>query len=367
MSFAHHAIVITIFAAAASAQEPAAPDQASALRYAQIVVAQTQPRCFASDRSPLFVDQLSKGQVVRVGAAANGFVPVVLPMGVTGFVHAKYCTEPDQGVVRTTGARVSFRYRAQSGEAPTAMLAKDVELFYLETDKDWLKVRYAGAEAYLPEAELQVFTTSDATVEASYRELELQRRKVWQDAIAARAAVAAAAVAQGERMTQLDTFEERLRAEATKPAEQRDFAPLQGELSAFAANLEAQSPEALRAKLLAGKIDEQALLARAIHAVKEEPRRAEPVPLGAAPVPDGLSRFDAVGWLRYSRSMDGRERVTLEKGGRLLHVVTCRSARYDLRLFDGTEVGVIGPREREIVDSVRVLDALKIEVLNNRR
>ena len=51
------------------------------------------------------------------------------------------------------------------------------------------------------------------------------------------------------------------------------------------------------------------------------------------------------------------------KGGKLMYVVTCSSGRYDLRMFDGVEVGIRGGKSRPSVDSVRELDVLKLEVL----
>jgi hypothetical protein len=370
MPFARAVTFAALFVVVANAQEPPVQEPVAtppaALRLARIVPAEVSPRCFASERSPVFSDRLTNGQVVRVGEAVGGFVPVVVPMGVTGYVHEKYCTPPEQGVVRTTGARVSFRYRPQSSEAPVQLVAKDTELFFLASEADWLKVRHPGAPAYLAEADVQIVSEPDATLEASLREHELQRRAAWQEAAAKREAEIAETKARQERMAALDAIEQRLAAEAGKPAEQRQFDPVRGDLTALAATLPKDSEEAARAALLVGKLDEQELLVRAIKAVAEEPRRADPVPIGTPPVADALSRFDAIGWVRYRRAFDGREEVTLEKGGRVLHVLQCSSGRYDLRLFDGAEIGVVGPRERRVAESVRVLDALKIEVLGTR-
>jgi len=78
-------------------------------------------------------------------------------------------------------------------------------------------------------------------------------------------------------------------------------------------------------------------------------------------VPDSLGgRATAVGWLRARRGNPGWE---VEKGGVVLYLVGCASGRYDLSVFEGSEIAISGSADRPGRDSVRVLEAQNIEVI----
>ena len=77
-----------------------------------------------------------------------------------------------------------------------------------------------------------------------------------------------------------------------------------------------------------------------------------------------MRRFDATGWVHYdSGGLRGEPSLRLEKAGQLIIMLTCSSQRYNLRIFDGMEVGLNGSRFRADELSFRSLDVQKLEVL----
>ncbi|MEZ6013637.1 MAG: hypothetical protein R3F49_00865 [Planctomycetota bacterium] len=83
-----------------------------------------------------------------------------------------------------------------------------------------------------------------------------------------------------------------------------------------------------------------------------------------------MGRFEGRGWL-YSRVLGGERRWYLEWGGETVAEVRCSSARYDLEVFEGFELGVkattVSPPVAASVQSEalpRVLDIMRVEVLS---
>lgn len=334
------------------------------LHFARIQVHETQPRCFASTRSPAFEDRLTEGQVVKVGPAQGDFRVVVLPTGVTGYVHKKFTTEPADGKVIANAPDVSFRYRPQSSEAPAQLLPKDTELSWLGEKDDWWIVRYQGAPAYLPATDVQVFDQPNDTLEKAWAELEQTRRGDLDKAVQARVAAEAAAEAQRQHEQKLAELAKRFRDAAAVPIEKQDFSAIETDLTAFTGELAQDDPVRPQAEALAKEIERQRLLARAIAVVQEDPPTVDRAAEILEPkVVDPLSRFDAVGWLRYETPLGGVPHFVLEKGGQTLFELDCSSGRYDLRVFDGVEVGVNGAKSRPTSDAIRSLDVLRLEVL----
>ncbi len=75
-------------------------------------------------------------------------------------------------------------------------------------------------------------------------------------------------------------------------------------------------------------------------------------------------RFQARGWLRHD--VNDPNRYYVQWAGRTAAEITCGSGRYDLSLFDGAEVGVIGATTRTStsVDRPMRVDASRIEILS---
>ncbi|MEM7206063.1 MAG: hypothetical protein AAF628_37760 [Planctomycetota bacterium] len=336
----------------------------AAPRFAKVVVEEVQPRCFPGPRSPVFEDRLVQGQVVRVGSAQGDYLPVLLPLGFTGYVHKKFASAPADGIVRTTGDNVSFRYRPRASEVPALLLPKDTPLYYLSEEGDWWRVLFPDAPAFLARGEVQPFPSSNAGLRASWAELEKVRRGRWQDALASRDRAEAEAAALAASRDELAQLTQRFRDEALKPSDEQDLSSVQRALTELLAELPEGGIEHGQALVLEEEIKRQRLLARALAITSEEPvTRDRAAEILEPEVADPLARFDAVGWLRYHEAARGPDYYTLEKGGRPLFLVACSSGRYDLRMFDGVEIGIQGSKSQPEVDRIRELDVLRLEVL----
>jgi len=75
-------------------------------------------------------------------------------------------------------------------------------------------------------------------------------------------------------------------------------------------------------------------------------------------------RFQARGWLRRDENQPGR--YLIQWAGRTAAEVTCGSGRYDLTLFEGSEIGVMGAMTRTAssVERPMRIDVSRIEVLS---
>jgi hypothetical protein len=75
-------------------------------------------------------------------------------------------------------------------------------------------------------------------------------------------------------------------------------------------------------------------------------------------------RFQARGWLR--RDVNDANRFLVMWGGRTGAEITCGSGRYDLALFEGSEIGVMGATTRNASSADRPMrvDVTRIEILS---
>jgi hypothetical protein len=352
-------------------QEPGAEPQAAGAGVANPVFARVRDasvelRCFPTDISPRYEEKLTEGSVVRTGMERDGFREVVLPLGVAGYVHKTYTSPMTDGLVSSTASKLAFRYRPQSQEAPVRFVDKDVSFLVVGEAGEWWRVRLADATAWVPSTSVDVFA-ADAdvpTLEAAWSELERQHEEAAAKYVEGIAAAKLAAEVRTAREQRLDDLRQRFRSEFQKDSKQQAYAQLATDVAAFVA--EVQDDETLRrsAEILQRDVELQKTVVEAAELIREKPVPAAMPDLGPGRTPDPLSRFDAVGWLRYDRSLTGKETVVLEKGGQILHYLTCKGGRYELGLFDGLEVGLIGPKERPDSQSIRHLDVARLEVLS---
>ena len=360
-------LALALSGAARAQEETPLPDATpTALRYARVEVDQQPVRCFPSEHSPLFVDQLARGAVVQLGEERDGFVAVNLPLGVTGYVHEKFATQPDdQGFVRSNGKRVSFRYRPRSNEAPAATLEDGAALHYMATEGDWYVVRNPRCVGYVPRAALSA--ELDPTEGAQgWSEFEAARRAEWEKVTGDR-------LAAREREKQLRELRERLqgvvaefRAEASKPwnAQRREtFVAIEAAAGKLASEFESGSNDELTVHGLLKEVRKQILVldAQAVATDSLPPPKLE-VTVRKHEVEDPLARFDLVGWVRIVDSAAPTRKVRLVRGGRVLGYLTCSSDRYDFKMFEGTEIGVLGPKEAS-ADGTWLLDVQRLDVL----
>ena len=109
--------------------QPAAPAAESAPQdaapvYGKVLGERVQLRCWPAEVAspPMFEDVLLKDQIVRLGAAEEGFRSVVLPLGPIGYVSKRFTEQADDGTVTTHGEprRVPLPSAHQRGAGRTA-------------------------------------------------------------------------------------------------------------------------------------------------------------------------------------------------------------------------------------------------------
>ncbi len=344
-------------------------EDSAELQFARISVKDVQPKCFASNRSPVFSDRMVEGTVIRVGGLVGEYRRVHLPVGVTGYIHKNYSTEPEEGMVSTTGTNVAFRYRPRSGEAPAMMLPKGAALFFMADEGDWYMVRSEAVPAYLTETEIQVLAEPNATIEASYNELEKQRHQDWTTAVSQHAEAVAAAAAHKVNRDRLLELTEAFRAESIKESVEQDFSLIAKAVDALAQTFDGYPVELAAARALKKEVTKQALVVDALMAVAKKPKTENVVPKLIKPkVVDPLAKFQGIGWLRFTPGFRGEAGTcVLEKGGRTIIGVTCINGRYDLSQFDGFEVGVLGTVVPARGDQISSITASRIEILGKRQ
>jgi hypothetical protein len=323
----------------------------------------TKVRCYASDLSPSFEDALQKGAVVGLGRTEGGYCQVLLPFGPVGYVNKKYATAPGAGVVKAVGKGVSFRYRPKTSEVPVLFLKDGQELLVTGEQEDWWRVRCAACECWLPQAEVQAFAEPNETMQLNYAELKKTQQgelDAWQAKVAAAEEKLKLDQAQQQKLA---SFQEEFHKIGLQPVAQQDYSGLEKDLGAFEQELAADAAALAGVKTLQKRITDRKWVVEAAAVRSEVAPPAKDLPAVVPMVPDALARFDAIGWLRLHKPLGKPSYYTIEKGEQVLYQVTCSSGRYDLPQFVDQEVGLIGPRQRLGVDSMRVLDVGKIEVL----
>jgi hypothetical protein len=344
--------------------EAPAPAATTGTSWGQILVDSAKVRCWQTANSPLFDDVLGKGSVVQVGRVDGGFRAILLPLGPRGYVSKKYTGDPAEGVVKTKGKAVSFRFRPKGDGAPVTTLREGTELTVVGEKDDWWIVRCGAVEAWLPEAEIQVSATASEPLAAAWAELQkthLGEAAAWQQAVTAAQEQRKRADEHAKLAVEL---QERLRVELGKPPAAQQFAPIAESCQQLLAKLDADSPTRAVVENLEKRIATQQWVRDAAAVRDAEPQPPKDLPqLPPGEVKDSLERFQAVGWLRYEKDLAGLGQYLIEKGGQTQYVLTCSTGRYDLAMFVDREVGLLGPRRRPATESMRILDIEKIEIL----
>ena len=330
-------------AAASAAQDSAAP---KGPQLARIESESVQVRCFASIHSPVYEGSLSKGTVVVVGDATGEFRRVQLPIGVVGFVSKKFTTQPKQGLVTTTGAGVSFRYRPtplRRAEQPVSRLKKGTSVKYLGEQGDWWKVRLVTDSAYLPIKEIAVFETANATLQKSEAELRRLHQTEWNAATKAYEDAVAAVALQKAQANRYQELRQAYNEELRKPEGSQQFDALMTDVTTLLAQLPKDKPLWAGVERLQGAVKTQQVVkrAKALLATKPPPAKEPKVTVLETPA-DPLARLQHIGWLRQYRQPSGAVAFQLTKGGRAVCTLRCASLRFDLSMYLGAEIGVVG-------------------------
>lgn len=350
------------FPAAVVAQDAAATPPA-AIVYARVETPDAPLRCFPTAHSPVFEEKLAVGDVVVAGAARDGFREVQLPLGVVGYVHQQFASVSDDSTVTSTANKVSFRYRPNSNEAPLQFVDKGTTFHLVTQDGAWFKVRNAAARAWVAEADIVVFEQGAQvdTLVAGWADFEKRQRAALDEQATLRRQAREAAAAAAAREATMRGLWDRFAAEYRKDGPTQAYDGLLSDLATLRGGLAADDPLTADATRLQQQIEVQQRSLAAIALVKETPTPAD-IELPKTTVRDPLRHFAAVGWLRFDDGLFGSRSFRLEKGGQVQFYVTCSSGRYDLRLYDGMEVGIRGEADRPGFETMRVLDVDRIEV-----
>tara|TARA_R110002072_G_scaffold46591_2_gene128892 strand:- start:76399 stop:77616 length:1218 start_codon:yes stop_codon:yes gene_type:complete len=331
--------------------------------YGKIVVESAPLRCWASAVAtpPAYEDVLKMDQIVRLGRSENGFREVMLPLGPMGYISERFTQAGEDGSVVTKGTKVAFRYRPRTSEAPVAQMPDGTRMHVIGLEDGWYKTRMQGVEAWVAEAEVQV-VPSDPDVIAKSEALAEQM----QAAVQVRLDAIAAERKQMEQnridLEAVKVVEAAFEKEMQKPSDEQQFGPLQEALAKVADDLAEDGVARTACDALQKRLKTQQWIVDAIIATTEKAPVSDVVE--AKPVSkDRLERFESIGWLRYESRLAGPGIYYIEKGGRRQHLLSCNTGRFDLSLFVGREVGVIGPRRRPIGETLSVLDVERIEVL----
>jgi hypothetical protein len=153
--------------------------------------------------------------------------------------------------------------------------------------------------------------------------------------------------------------------EMAKPVEEQSYGPLQGALAKVVDGLVEGGAARTACAALNRRMETQQWIVDATATSKEKAPVTEAVI--KEPVKDRLERFESIGWLRYESRLAGPGVYYIEKGGRRQYLLSCNTGRFDLSLYVGCEVGVIGPRRTPIAETLSVLDVERVEVLGSSR
>ncbi|MBL8725922.1 MAG: hypothetical protein JNK49_17895 [Planctomycetes bacterium] len=350
-----------------AATPPAAPAQDPAVataKFLKVVVDGAKLQCWPSPvaEPPCFEDVLAKDQVLAVGALEGGFRAVELPLGPLGYVNKRFTVATDDGVVKTKGNKVAFRYRAKATEAPVAQLADGTALVVVGESDEWWRVRVPGQAAWLPVAALGPAGLDDTAAAAAVATLAEQQRAEVQARLERIAAIKARAEQDRADEAAVRVVEAAFSKELQKPSLEQQYEPLELALEQLEGKFDAQSAGRASAASLRQRLGAQKLVVDAIRLLDKKP---VPPPTPPQPV-DELAKLEAIGWLRYEASLTGPGTYYLERGNVKQYVVTCSSRRFELALFVNREIGVNGSTKRPS-SGLPALDVERIEVLGAMR
>jgi hypothetical protein len=349
-----------------SGQAPGKPQDATPV-YGKIVAEQARLRCWPSEVAtpPVFEDVLNKDLIVRLGEQDNGFRAVILPLGPIGYVSKRFTEQADDGSVTTTGSKVAFRYRPRTSEAPVAQLPKGTEVYVIGEEDGWYRARAVGVHAWIANADVQEVASDPENVKA-YQAFAAKTKAAPQQRLDE--------IAAAQKQQELDRIdleavrvvEDAFQKELKKPMEQQSYDGLQGALAKVVEGLQKDGTAQTAAASLQKRIETQKWIVEAYDVTQSEPPKADDEPVPEQPK-DRLERFEAIGWLRYEGRIAEPGIYYLEKGGRRQYLLSCNTGRFDLALFVGREVGVIGPRRSPLGATLSTLDVERLEVLGTSR
>ncbi len=336
----------------------------AAAKFLKVVVEGAKLQCWPSAvaEPPCYEDALAVGQIVAVAGQEGAFRAVELPLGPAGYVNKRFTTVADDGVVKTKGNKVAFRYRAKATEAPVAQLADGTALVVVGESDEWWRVRVPGQAAWLPVAALGPAGLDDAAAAVAVAALAEQQRAEVQARLDRIAALKARAEKDRADEAAVRVVEAAFGKELQKPTIEQQYEPLEQALEQLEGKFDEQSAGRAAVATLRQRLGAQKLVVDATRLLDKKPM---PPPAPVQPV-DELAKLEAIGWLRYESSLTGPGTYYLERGNVRQYVVTCSSRRYELALFVNREIGVNGNTKRAST-GLPALDVDRIEVLGAMR
>ena len=167
-------------------------------------------------------------------------------------------------------------------------------------------------------------------------------------------------------MEAVQVVEAAFRKELAKASGDQQFSGLAKALAKVEKTLQKDGSARTAAASLRKRIETQQWVNEAVQITEEQPPEIKQ-PARPEQPKDRLERFEAIGWLRYQTKLAEPGFYYLEKGGRRQFLLSCNTGRFDLSLFVGREVGVIGPRRSPLGASLSTLDVERLEVLGSAR
>ncbi len=351
------------------------------------------------DEQGLLVADVAPGRLMAVYDDKVGFVEVAIAGGLDVWVFGEYLAPTrDPNILRVTGSRVNIRPRVGTSVAnlplPTKLERGDLVALVerndpsLPLDQDWARVKApSSTRAFVKAAETKPVTdvvAARAEWQRAAMPLQLSAAAVAAPSTpstpagAAQTREAVAPAVSGDLATALAsarTLFDSVRANrGAKSAEwqpvlaawQRvaELAPA-GSASAGSA---ARTIDAVEAYIEAASLQED-LAAQQAKQFERSGEDDEVLREIERKNSADWGRFDGRGWVRKFM-VDGKPVYDLEWGGLSSGRVVCTSGRYDLDLFVGFELGVMGSRLRSAVGGtdgsqvVRSIDVHRIEVIS---
>ncbi|MCA8973666.1 MAG: hypothetical protein KDC98_03045, partial [Planctomycetes bacterium] len=276
-------------------------------------------------------------------------------------VSKRFSSADEDGKVTTKGSRVSFSFRMVTTEAPVLQLDDATELHVIGEQDDWWRVRLPMAEAWLPQAEVQIGDQTDAQLKIDHAAIQAKYDAEVNARIERIAAEKERQAKDAADAAAVQVVSDAFQKELDKPVGEQQLPALLATLDKVDGTLAEESSAKGLVTALRQRIQTQQWIVEATLVSASEPVRSEPA---IEPLPkDRLERFQAIGWLRYESQLGGSGTYYLEKGGLRLYNVTCSTGRYELAMFIDCELGLNGPRRRPSSESFSVLDVERIEVL----
>ncbi len=346
------------------------------------------------DKKGVSVAEIPAGTLLAVYESKGAWLSVEPPQGLQAWVYGQYLRPTAQtGIAEVTGDGVRIRPKpSSSGDS------YPLEQSLHEGDRVRVLSRNSPSKA-LREDWVQILTPPGvrgwiATSDTGPLESGTDARTAWMEAVKkSSAGVALLDLQTGTTSAASATTNAAAGAESVKP----DAAPVQGTWEKAEAAYETaktaskpdwnsvragfqsyldknpsganadtatrrlqqityhQEIERLKSDVALQEVKRQELLAQAQAQLDEAALAQDPL----------WGRFQARGWLR--RNETDAKKFYVEWAGRSAAEITCGSGRYDLALFEGAEIGVIGAMTRNSSSSVERpmrVDASRIEILS---